>query len=89
MSFVASRVMTRSASAIASGPVTRYLYSGLTSMTAAASRIALYSMSWKSAYTEEAKKPAHSRHCIFRLRGAVRGWNAVPTLTGLLLGVTA
>ncbi len=38
----------------ASGPETMYLYSGETSMTAAASRIALYSMSWKSAYTAAA-----------------------------------
>jgi hypothetical protein len=49
LSFVASRVITRSASVIASLPLIRYLYSGLTSMTAAASRMALYSMSWKSA----------------------------------------
>ncbi len=44
-----SRVMTRSMSRVESGPVTRYLYSGETSMSAAASRIALYSMSWASA----------------------------------------
>jgi hypothetical protein len=41
--------MTRSTSRIASGPSTEYLYSGETSMRAAASRMALYSMSGASA----------------------------------------
>ena len=49
------RVITRSTRRVASGPLTRYLYSGETSIRAAASRITLYSMSWKSAYTLEAK----------------------------------
>jgi len=54
-SFVASRVITRSTSAGASGPETRYLYRGETSISAAASRIALYSMSCASAYADEAQ----------------------------------
>src|SRR5438876_225630 len=47
--------MTRSTSRSASGPEIRYLKSGDTSMSAAASRIALYSMSCASAYTDEAQ----------------------------------
>src|SRR5262245_15913533 len=39
-------------------------------------------MSCASAYALEAKEPDHRRHCILRLSGAVRGWKAVPTLTG-------
>src|SRR6187397_2363215 len=69
----------------ASGPETTYLYSGETSMTAAASRIALYSMSWKSAYTAAAWYPDHSPQASRSFIADVRGWKAVPTLTVVLL----
>ena len=54
-------------------PRTTYLYSGLVSITAAASRIALYSMSWKSAYTAGAKYPAHSPHACLTFSACWRG----------------
>jgi hypothetical protein len=41
-----SRVTTRSTSRVASRPLTRYLKSGETSISAAALRMALYSRSW-------------------------------------------
>ena len=50
-------------------------------MSAAASRMALYSISCESWYALAARYPDHSRHCSLRLSGAVRGWNAVPTDT--------
>jgi hypothetical protein len=50
-------------------------------MSATASRIALYSMSWWSAYALAAKYPDHSRHCCLTFSGAVRSWNAVPMLS--------
>ena len=40
---------------MASGPATRYLYKGVTSISAAASRMALYSMACESAYALAAK----------------------------------
>ena len=47
------------------------------SMTAAASRIALYSMSWKSAYTGTENHPDHSPQAIFEFSASCRGKNAV------------
>src|SRR5665811_1853852 len=61
----------------ASGPRSSYLKSGLTSMSAAASRIALYSITCESWYAPAAKKPDQVRHW----RCALRGWKAVPTVT--------
>src|SRR5205823_5286485 len=59
---------------------TSYLNRGDTSIRAAASRIALYSMSGASAYVPAAKNPDHSRQTILRFNGSVLRWNAVPTL---------
>src|SRR5437588_8664495 len=74
------RTWTRSTIRAASRPETRYLYRGDTSISAAASRIALYSMSQESAYALAAQYPAHSRHWSLRLRAWVLGSNAVPVL---------
>src|SRR5664280_3212564 len=81
ISFAASRTIRRSTRRTASGPRSSYLKSGLTSMSAAASRIALTSMTCDAWYALAAKKPDHSRHWRPALRGAVRGWKAVPTVT--------
>jgi hypothetical protein len=42
--------------------------------------MALYSMSWWSAYALAAKYPDHSRHCCLTFSREVRSWNAVPML---------
>ena len=55
------------------------------SMTPAASRIALYSMSWKSAYTGAEKYPLHSPQASFLFSACSRSKNAVPRLTVDLL----
>src|SRR3712207_3201614 len=49
-------------------------------MTAAAWRIALYSMSCASANAAGARYPDQSPHADLRLRGSVRSWKGGPTL---------
>ena len=62
------------------GALDAYLNSGDTSISAAWLRIALYSMSQESRVGARRPVPDHSRHCSLRLSGAVRSWNAVPSL---------
>ena len=67
-----SRVTTRSTSRVASLPVTRYLKSGETSISAAALRIALYSRSWCDlvAADGEVAGPVAPAHALAERRGA-------------------
>ena len=76
--FGTSRVTMRSTSRVASLPLTRYLNSGETSISAAALRIALYSRSWWTSYELTAKYPAQSRQLMLSQRADVRGWKQVP-----------
>src|SRR5512138_1963230 len=72
-----SRVVTRCSSAAASLPVIMYLISGVTSISAAALRIAQYSRSSTCSYEPATKYPAHLRQLRGWHRAEVRSWKGV------------
>src|ERR1041385_4172595 len=72
-----ARGTIRSSSRVASGPETRYLYRGETSISAAAFRMAAYSCSCWSSYALATLYPLQRRQAWPWTRGAVREWNGV------------